>query len=52
MKMNKLNYEKHRLYLIGRIRFNESIRCHRVAEKYKRMLNELDKEYGNENKGL
>lgn len=50
--MNKLNYEKYRLYLIGRIRFNESIRCHRVAEKYKRMLNELDKEYENENKGV
>ena len=30
--MNKLNYEKHRSYLVGRIRFNESIRCHRVAE--------------------
>lgn len=48
MKMNKLNYEKHRSYLVDRIRFNESIRCHRVAEKYKRMLNELDKEYENE----
>ena len=37
---------------IVRIQFNESIRCHRVAEKYKRMLNELDKEYENENKGV
>lgn len=46
--MNKLNYEKHRSYLVDRIQFNESIRCYRVAEKYKRMLNELDKEYENE----
>ena len=46
--MNKLNYEKYRSYLVDRIRFNERIKCFRVAEKYKRMLNELDKEYENE----
>lgn len=50
--MNKLNYEKHRSYLVDRIRFNERIKCPRVAAKYKRMLEELDKQYNDENKGV
>lgn len=50
--MDKSVYIEQRNYLLDRISFNELIKCHRVAEKYKRMLNELDKEYENENKGV
>lgn len=50
--MDRTIYENQRAYLVDRISFNERIKCPRVAAKYKRMLEELDKQYNDENKGV
>lgn len=48
--MDKSVYLEQRNYLLDRISFNELIKCHRVANKYRRMLAELDKKFNSENK--